>query len=153
ITFQIGSGPHTILVGDSGLGALPFINQAVTIDGTTQPGFKGKPIIELSGTQAGANASGLQIFAPDPTVRGIVVDGVVGRGVVLSNPQVGGPQVLAGNYIGTDLSGTQARGNGVAGVEVSGIGVTIGGTAARDRNVISGNVGGRGVLLGQGGSV
>src|SRR5438552_13328016 len=42
ITFNIpGSGVHTI----SPLSALPTITGAVTIDGTTQPGFTGSPVI------------------------------------------------------------------------------------------------------------
>ena len=43
ITFAIGTGPQTI----SPLSPLPTITDPVTIDGTTQPGFSGSPIIEL----------------------------------------------------------------------------------------------------------
>src|SRR6266508_5915995 len=46
IHFAIGTGPQTIQVNKSGLGALPTITESVVIDGTTQPGFAGKPLIE-----------------------------------------------------------------------------------------------------------
>ena len=53
ITFQIpGSGVHSIVP----LSALPAITDSLVIDGTSQPGFAGTPLIELSGTSAGANA-------------------------------------------------------------------------------------------------
>ena len=53
---------------------LPAITNPVIIDGTTQPGFVGTPIIVLNGSLAGANANGLTITAGDSTVRGLVID-------------------------------------------------------------------------------
>ena len=51
ITFAIpGTGVHTISPTTS---ELPPITKAATIDGTTQPGFAGTPIIELDGSGAG----------------------------------------------------------------------------------------------------
>src|ERR1039457_4729828 len=53
IIFQIpGSGVHTIVL----LAALPAITDPVVIDGTTQPGYAGTPLIELNGTSAGSSA-------------------------------------------------------------------------------------------------
>src|SRR5512134_514426 len=43
IRFAIGAGQKTIQPGS----ALPTITDPVVIDGTTQPGFSGTPIIEL----------------------------------------------------------------------------------------------------------
>src|SRR6267142_7127566 len=43
IAFSIGSGPQTI----KPVAALPNISDPIIIDGTSQPGFAGKPIIEL----------------------------------------------------------------------------------------------------------
>ena len=40
------------------LSVLPTITDPVIIDGTTQPGFAGTPIIELTGTSAGVGACG-----------------------------------------------------------------------------------------------
>src|SRR5262245_26474094 len=46
IDFNIsGAGVHTITPASQ----LPFITGQVTIDGTTQPGYAGKPLIEISG--------------------------------------------------------------------------------------------------------
>jgi CSLREA domain-containing protein len=47
ITFSIASGAQTIAPA----GELPFITDPATIDGTTQPGFAGSPIIVLDGAQ------------------------------------------------------------------------------------------------------
>ena len=60
------SGPDTIAFNVDGGGAqtiapaspLPIITDQVTIDGRTQPGFAGAPLIELDGTNAGAGAVG-----------------------------------------------------------------------------------------------
>src|SRR5207247_10721408 len=46
ISFNVtGAGVHTINLTSG----LPILNKTVTIDGTTQPGFSGKPLIELKG--------------------------------------------------------------------------------------------------------
>src|SRR5215472_10670399 len=46
IRFSIGAGAKTI----QPTSALPTILEPVTIDGTTQPGFSGTPIIEIDGS-------------------------------------------------------------------------------------------------------
>src|SRR5688572_716467 len=43
INFSIGAGQQTIVLA----AALPVITDPVTIDGTTQPGFAGAPLIEV----------------------------------------------------------------------------------------------------------
>ena len=59
IRFAIpGSGAHTI----QPLSPLPTITDPVVLDATTQPGYAGKPVIELDGSLA-ANSNGLTIFA------------------------------------------------------------------------------------------
>src|ERR1700738_1562825 len=59
IRFQIGTGAQLIHVGSGGFGQLPTLTNPVILDGTTQPGFAGRPLIELDGTMAGV-ANGLQ---------------------------------------------------------------------------------------------
>jgi len=50
VAFQIpGAVPHTI----QPLSALPSLWGGVVIDGTTQPGFAGAPVIEVDGSLAG----------------------------------------------------------------------------------------------------
>lgn len=138
IVFQIsGAPPFTITLTN----ALPQISEAVVIDATTQPGFVGKPVIELNGLSAGAGAVGLKFgsSASFSTVRGLVINRFNGSGIELNSAS----NTIAGNYIGTDATGGVARGNGLAGSSyglfVKSAGNYIGGTNAADRNVISGN--------------
>jgi CSLREA domain-containing protein len=133
INFSIGSGTKTI----SPTSALPTITDPVTIDGTTQPGFAGSPIIELNGASA-FGADGLKITAGNSTVRGLVIN----RCSVADGIEIGtnGNNIIEGNFIGTNVAGTAALGNSQRGVRiVSGPNNTVGGTTAAARNVISGN--------------
>jgi parallel beta-helix repeat protein len=100
IDFGIGSGQQTINL----LSPLPIIGVAkpVIIDGTTQPGFAGSPIIELNGINAGAGVNGLTIYAGNSTVKGLVINRFGGHGIVL---QYSGGNTIEGNYIGTDVTG------------------------------------------------
>jgi parallel beta-helix repeat protein len=141
IIFQIpGSGVHTI----SPTGALPAISDPVVIDGTTQPGYAGTPLIEINGASAGDNA-GLRLYAGGSTIRGLAINQFAAQGLLL---QGGGTNQVQGNFIGTDPSGTIARRNSLQGIWINGSsGNLIGGTDATNRNVISGN-GDVGVYLG-----
>ena len=57
IAFSIGSGAKTITPTTQ----LPFITAPVIIDGSTQPGFSSKPLIEISGATVSNNGDGLVI--------------------------------------------------------------------------------------------
>ena len=127
-----GSGLHTITPST----ALPTISDPVTIDGSTQPGFTGSPIIELNGSQAGANVDGLRITAGSSVVSGLVINRFSSDGVELSG---NGGNIVEGCFIGTDATGTVDRGNAFRGLNIASSNNTIGGTAAATRNVISGN--------------
>lgn len=132
IAFNLaGPGSHTITL----LSGLPPVTESVTIDGTTQPGYAGWPLIELNGTGAGAGA-GLQVFAGNSTIRGLVINRFSGEGILI---QTGGTNVIQGNYIGLGTNGTAALGNGSDGVHIMSSGNLIGGPGAGERNVISGN--------------
>jgi titin len=103
------------------------------IDGTTQPGFTGVPLIRLDGASTPA-ATGLSIGAGGSTVKGLaVVDWSIG--VELSGA---GSNVLTGDYIGTNGTAALANGVGVL-VQKGSVSNTIGGTVSSARNVISGN--------------
>ena len=131
IVFNIpGTGVHTIVP----LTALPVISQPAIIDGTTQPGYSGSPVIELNGN--GLSNNGLFILGGS-IVRGLVINRFGGAGIVV---QGGTGTAIEGNYIGTDATGTLDRGNGGDGIQVNGAsGTLIGGTTAATRNVVSGN--------------
>ena len=136
INFNIpGAGVKTI----APLSSLPIITQAVTIDGTSQPGFAGTPLIQLDGTSAGGTTNGILITGSGSTIRGLAINRFGGSGIFILGNAATGNSVL-GNFIGTDVNGTADLGNGGSGVVVdNAAGNTIGGTAAGDRNIISGN--------------
>src|SRR5262249_49108643 len=103
ITFNITGGPTTITPAT----LLPEITDAVTIDGSTQPGFSGAPIIEINGERA--NGEGLLITAGNSVVRGLVINRFKNSALRFAN---NGNNRVEGNFIGTDVTGTKSQGNG-----------------------------------------
>ena len=136
IDFDIpGSGVQTIAPQTE----LPAITAAILIDGFSQPGYSGTPLIALNGSQMGSG-DGLLITGPDATVRGLDLGGFsAGAGIHVTSASASGNWIY-GNEIGTDPSGTQAEPNeaGVL-IDAGASGNTIGGAAAGSGNVISGN--------------
>ena len=117
---------------------LDDITDPVILDGTTQPGFSGSPIIEIDGTSvAVGDENGLTLQAGNSVVRGFVINRFLSDGIEI---EIGGTNVVEGNYFGTDVAGTAARPNGY-GISVKSNGNVIGGTTGSQRNVISGNTG------------
>jgi len=136
ISFNIaGAGVQTINVTAAGGFT---IAKAVTIDGTTQTGFAGVPLIELNGANAGANVTGINVNAANVTLKGLIINRFTNFGINFNS--FGGNSVQ-GCYIGTNAAGTAASGNGGGGIRINTSGITIGGTTAAARNVISGNGG------------
>lgn len=140
ITFAIGTGAQSI----APVTALPAITRPVVIDGTTQPGFAGVPLVELRGDGVPAGASGLVLSGHDGSVvRGLVVNRFApngssgGYGIEIASGS--DDHVVAGNYLGTDAAGTASAGTQRGGVSVRGSNVRIGGDVAADRNVLAGN--------------
>jgi hypothetical protein len=117
------------------LSPLPPITAPVTIDGTSQPGYVGSPLIMLDGSSAGA-ADALTITAGSTTVQGLDIENFQGDGIVL---MTNGGDVIAGNSIGMsgDIAGDGVHIVGVADNQV-------GGTAPGQGNAIVSN-GGNGV--------
>jgi parallel beta-helix repeat protein len=134
IYFSIGSGLKTI----SPLSALPPITRPVTIDGTTQPGYAGKPVIVLDGFSAGVWVDGLQISAGSTTVKGFVIQRFGGFGISLNTF---GGNTLLGNYIGVGSDGLTAQPNNWSGLAIgtNASANIIGGSGVQDGNLISGN--------------
>jgi len=129
-----GGGVHTI----APTSPLPAISGSMVIDGSTQTGFAGAPLIELNGTSAGGQP-GLVLAAGDSTVRGLIINRFAANGILISG---GSGNIIAGNYIGTNASGTAAAGNGSDGIGIYNTpGNTIGGATPADRNLVSGNIG------------
>jgi hypothetical protein len=133
ITFAIpGTGPRTIRPESP----LPVITHPLLLDGTSQPGYAGQPLIVLDGSALGDSADGLTISAGDTTVMGLVIDSFPDAGIHLES--VGG-DVVTGNYLGTDATGTQSLGNRT-GVWIDDTSDNvIGGITTDSANLISGN--------------
>jgi hypothetical protein len=138
IAFDTGGGVAKITLASE----LPALTGPVTIDGTTQAGFAGAPLVWLDGGM-GINAqgmptfAGLQIQGGDSSVRGLALtrfDGAI-------NLSGGAGDTVTGCYIGFDLTGAtpDSYGNSSFGIGVQNSGSTIGGTGPGDANVIAAN--------------
>lgn len=116
IAFSIpGAGVHTI----QPLTALPSVDDPVTIDGTTQPGYAaGSPVIELDGSVAGASVHGLNIVAGSDgsTVVGLVINRFSASGINIS---LSGGNTVRDSYIGTDATGLLPAGNGARAIFIN----------------------------------
>ena len=135
-------------------GGLTKITDPVIIDGTSQPGYNGKPVVRIYGGD-----TPLVIYSSDTVVKGLIIDGYTDTGIsigpkeqvdntgsnsytITAEPTSG--NVIEGNYIGTDPDGS---GSTEASSFGSKIGVNIyassdnriGGYAPSERNVISAN--------------
>jgi CSLREA domain-containing protein len=130
IDFNISPpGPKTITVN-----LLPAITTPMIINGRSQPGFVGPPIIELTGA-ASPPLSGLQIMASGSAVKGLIINHFV-NGIRIDG---GTGTIITGNYIGLNQTGTLAVPNTDSGVVLAASGNAVGGTLPDERNVISGN--------------
>jgi hypothetical protein len=143
ISFNIpGSGPFVIRP----LTPLPEITGPVVLDGTTQPGFSGTPVIEIDGSRVIYSALTVRAGGSGSTIRGLVInrlDQTTGISLIDSNQNL-----IAGNFIGTNPAGTAVSGQQVFGIAVTrGSGNLIGGGAVRDRNVIAGGYGPGGAAI------
>jgi len=133
---------------------LPVLTGTVIIDGWSQTGFSGTPVIEINGVNIN-NAFGLNIQANDCEIRGLVINNFnsgaggndIGIGIFAGTPTNRNTWIY-GCYIGTDITGsfsvpndqigiwigTNANGN-LIGTNGDGI------NDLQERNIISGNGG------------
>jgi parallel beta-helix repeat protein len=102
IAFNLsGSGPFVI----KPTAALPTLSGTVTIDGTSQPGYAGSPLIELDGSSIPAT-DGVRVGATDCTVKGLIIHSY-SNGVRVSAKNA----VVSDCWLGVDASGSTAKGN------------------------------------------
>lgn len=156
IAFDIpGTPPPPIKV----VAPLPTVYDPVVIDGTTQPGYSGAPIVEIDGSllnEAGSYGDGLTVWADNSTIRGLVINRFGGGwGLAIQADRLpgglGGDNVVVqNNYIGTTRTGTEAAGNFAGIVLNSTQNSLIGGSSADEANVISGNYDGINISPGAG---
>lgn len=134
IAFNIpGPSPHRIVI----LSFLPAATGPVTIDGTGQPGFVDRPVVEIDGTSVNADPGGLILAGGGSTVRGLSLYGFF-INLFLASPA----NVVEGCHIGTNAAASAVF-DGTTGIVLPG-GARInriGGATPGARNVISGNSG------------
>jgi hypothetical protein len=120
VQFDLGSGGPQVIrltgfqVGSHVQDRLPDITSPVTIDGTTQPGFSGSPLIELDGQNF--VTWGLTIDAPNCTIRGLDLVRCKwpysdARAIVLGS--TASNTTIADCIFGTDASGASGLNNNV----------------------------------------
>ena len=125
-------------------GHLPiFTTNGLTIDATTQPGYAGKPIVFVNGTQLIAENGEIPAFLfleSNCVVKGLGVQQYPWCGMVMRYPDASGNRVT-GCSIGLDATGNLAAPNVFEGIQISdgAHDNIIGGTGPNERNVISGN--------------
>jgi hypothetical protein len=129
IDFNIpGTGPFQMLPSS----ILPPLAGGTTLDATTQPGYAGTPLIEISTF----NGAGLRMTGTGGnTIRGVCVNDFSAGIQIESNDNH-----IEACFLGTDPTGTLAVPNGTGVVLTSGVtGNVIGGSAPGAGNLISGN--------------
>lgn len=148
IAFNLQVGSLTI----NPLNVLPNITDPLTIDGTSQPGYAGTPLVVLNGSQVAEEFNVcLEIDTSNSTIKGLAIQDYV-EAIVIGGF---GSSGVAGNhvelcYLGLNTAGTASVSN-YNGVRIDN-GATnnvIGGTAGQG-NVISGNTNTGVVILGEG---
>jgi parallel beta-helix repeat protein len=125
---------------------LPTISGSVLVDGTSQPGYTGTPLIEIDGEAAGAG-NGLTITGSGSTIRGLAIDGFASGAAILIEGPEASHNAIYGNQLGTNSADPLAPGN-LHGVEVSNGAHDndVGSNSPGGANAIGGNIG-TGVLL------
>lgn len=129
VAFSIGNGHQTITPNS----ALPVFHDSGTIDGRTQPGWSGSPLVEIDGSLLLVWGDCLTI-SEGGTVWSLVVNRCRSSGIGIVGESA--PNNVFGCYIGTDVTGTQKRANGTGIRATAG---SIGGTEPGQANLVSGN--------------
>ncbi len=118
----------------------------VMIDATTQPGYSGRPVIELDGSDplnSGASA-GLNLRTSDSVIRGFAIHSFADDGIEIDGTLTAG--VAANNIIEYNWIGVDAEGN-AAGVGDVGLLITDGASGNIVRYNVIANSGGAGILI------
>jgi len=125
-----GPGVQTIAITSA---ALPAVSETLVINGRSQPGFAGSPLVRVDNA-SGNQLTGLSIAAAQSEVLGLELTRF---GVAVQ--VAGDANRVQGNLIGTNAAGDAGLGN-ATGVRVeSGADNRIGGIASSAPNVVSGN--------------
>ena len=146
ITFAIGSGAQTITLTS----VLTASSHPVIIDGTTQPGFAGTPLITIDGGALSGSILTLGAGSTSSTIRGLAFTDFAGDAIEVDTNtdlvQSNSIAVASSGASGVLVKGTQdtvqsnsiqVTGSGATGVLVKGAQDTVGGSVASAGNTIS----------------
>ncbi|HSW75974.1 MAG TPA: hypothetical protein VLG50_02955, partial [Candidatus Saccharimonadales bacterium] len=140
INFAIGAGVQTI----TPLTALPDLTASnILIDGSSQPGYAGIPLIVIDGTNAAFGFDGLTITAVNNcTIQDLVINNGFDNGIFIQGTAANNS--VLGCYLGVDQTGTVASPNHVGVKVLATVGQLNTNTiigASGHGNVASGNTG------------
>lgn len=126
-----GAGTHSITINTL------TITEDVLIDGTSQPGYAGIPLIELQNSPGPGIAINTGTVVTGSEIRAIALNGCMAMGFNI----ISGNNKIIGCYIGIGTDGVTDKGNAAPGIIItaSSNNNIIGGGLANERNVISGN--------------
>lgn len=114
---------------------LPYADSSLAVDGTTQPGYSGTPIVTIDGSAVSNPDHGIYVQG-NSEVRGLVfVNWTQGIHTQFDSSDQR-PTTIAGNYVGVESDGVTTSPN-LDGVYIDSVNITVGGADAADRNVIT----------------
>ncbi len=122
----------------------PLVANGMVMDGSTQPGFAGQPLIVVDGSQilpeTFTSDTGVLIYSSSNQLKNIAFTGFNWNGLTLEYAGATN-NTIAGCWLGVDATGSNAAPNAFQGILIASgaSGNTIGGTNALARNVLSGN--------------
>ena len=121
----------------------PLAANGLVIDGSTQPGFAGKPLIVVDASQIipeTFTSDTVLIYSSSNQLKNISFTGFDWNGITLEYADATN-NTISGCWLGVDATGMHAAPNAYQGILLAGgaSGNVIGGTSALARNVISGN--------------
>lgn len=143
IIFSVDVGKQVIALNGCGL----VINSDVLIDGSTQPGFSGTPLLVIDGSNAYTECTDQPTKFNTSSEPGLILDGsnITIRYLSVTNfgkgPGIlidGDYNLIEGSYIGINSHDNKAAGN-LNGITIQSSNNTIGSSNPTGKNVISGN--------------
>lgn len=121
----------------------PLVSNGMVIDGSTQPGFAGKPLIVVDASQIipeTFTSDTVLIYSSSNQIKNISLTGFDWNGLTLIYADATN-NTISGCWLGLDPTGTNAAPNAYQGILIASgaSGNIIGGTDVLERNVLSGN--------------